>query len=238
MPRSVTRLGGMRVNGTDGHIGRTQGVFFDDLSWSLRYLVVLTDDSIDGRQILVAPPDVRVIDEERGVILVDFSRLKAARFPEISSDPPVSLQKERDLERSMVFLPSWGTGGLWGHGVLPLYAAGGPRTESSPGRRDDPHLRSSSEVLRYRVRARDGRVGRLRDLIFDDVDWLIRHVEIGVRRGFSENRILIPPLAVVGISWRRRLVLVPVPRRMVLDAPPDTAEPAPLGRWEPDLRAP
>lgn len=82
--------------------------------------------------------------------------------------------------------------------------------EAAEGRRADPHLRSFVEVRGYRVRAGDGTLGRVHDLLFDD-EWHIHGVEVQTRAWAAKHRVMVPTDVVARISWRTRaFVLLPV----------------------------
>ena len=55
MERTINSLIGCRMEARDGDVGRVHDVYFDDESWTLRYLVLKTDDWLSGRKVLIAP---------------------------------------------------------------------------------------------------------------------------------------------------------------------------------------
>jgi sporulation protein YlmC with PRC-barrel domain len=61
-------------------------------------------------------------------------------------------------------------------------------------------LRAFSELQHYTVQATDGPVGRLEDIQFDDVRWVVRHLVVGVPGWLSERRFLMPPAAVQSVD--------------------------------------
>ena len=48
-------LKGYRLHGLDGEIGRVKEFYFDDLHWTVRYLVAETGNWLTGRQVLISP---------------------------------------------------------------------------------------------------------------------------------------------------------------------------------------
>ncbi|MEE4144883.1 MAG: PRC-barrel domain-containing protein [Halieaceae bacterium] len=55
-----------------------------------------------------------------------------------------------------------------------------------------------SELKNLTISALDGDIGRCRDLLFDDVHWTVRYLEVNTSRWLLGRRVLISP-AVVGI---------------------------------------
>ena len=48
-------LKGTTIAAKDGEIGSVQDLYFDDLTWTVRYLVVDTGTWLPGRQVLISP---------------------------------------------------------------------------------------------------------------------------------------------------------------------------------------
>jgi hypothetical protein len=55
MEHTINGLVGRRVEASDGDVGRVDDVYFDDESWTLRYLVLKTGGWLSGRKVLIAP---------------------------------------------------------------------------------------------------------------------------------------------------------------------------------------
>ena len=59
MLRAASHLKGTNIAATDGDIGSVDDLYFDDLTWTIRYLVVDTGTWLPGRQVLISPRSVR-----------------------------------------------------------------------------------------------------------------------------------------------------------------------------------
>jgi sporulation protein YlmC with PRC-barrel domain len=62
MLRGISDLRRFTIAATDGNLGRVGDVYFDDRSWSVRYLVVDADNWLPGRRVLVSPIAVQSFD--------------------------------------------------------------------------------------------------------------------------------------------------------------------------------
>lgn len=71
--RKVTDLRNIPVVGTQRRIGFPSDVYFDHLTWSIRYLVVHASEDFGCAPILVRPDDVAAFDERRAVIRSSLS---------------------------------------------------------------------------------------------------------------------------------------------------------------------
>jgi hypothetical protein len=55
MLRSLKELQGYTVRATDGDVGSLGDFYFDDQSWTIRYLVIDTGNWLKGRRVLIPP---------------------------------------------------------------------------------------------------------------------------------------------------------------------------------------
>ena len=55
MLRSIKQLYGDKLGASDGEIGQVKDFYFDDQSWTVRYLVADTGSWLPGRQVLISP---------------------------------------------------------------------------------------------------------------------------------------------------------------------------------------
>ncbi len=62
MKRSVKGLVGYTMGATDGEIGKVKDFYFDDKTWTIRYLIVETGDWLYGRKVLISPQALLVAD--------------------------------------------------------------------------------------------------------------------------------------------------------------------------------
>jgi uncharacterized protein YrrD len=221
MIRSVRELRHVSVNATDGRIGFVEQVFFDDEQWTIRYLVVDTDREFNDRRVLVSPMAVTAQDvEAKGAISVSLTRRQAAESPDIDTEKPVSRQKELEYNNYFIFPVYWEGGGLWGAQSLPAELLRAPPVHPAAGGESaDVHLRSSREVIGYRVKAVDGRIGHVEDFLYDDESWRVRYVEVDTRNWIGGLRVLVPPLTVQSVSWAARTITIVLPVETVRTAP-------------------
>jgi hypothetical protein len=80
-------------------------------------------------------------------------------------------------------------------------------------------LRSTSEIIGYRIQATDGELGPVDDLYFDDQEWTIRYMVVDTGKWLPGRRVLISPLAAATPDWEKRVVPVSFTREWVKDSP-------------------
>jgi hypothetical protein len=134
--------------------------------------------------------------------------------PTTAADEPVSRQMESELHAYYGWRPYWGVAAT----VMATQALEEARKETEqiwP----DPHLRSSREVIGYHIRARDGEIGHVEDLIASDVGWGIRYLVVDTHNWLPGRKVLVDPFWAEQVSWAERRVHVDMTREMVKSSP-------------------
>ena len=229
MLNSLSHLTHSTVTATDGSIGKTKAAFFDDLSWTIRYLVVDTGPWLAGREVLISPYSVEQPLEGGENIHVSLTRQQVQGSPDIDAHQPVSRQHERDYLSYYALPEYWGGDGMWGMGAYPLLppalsTAAEVESESTLHERDvrasDVHLRSSAAVTGYDIHATDESIGHVKDFVFDDESWAIRYLVVDTRNWWPGGRkVLVATRWIDSIDWATKAVHVTLTREQVKNSP-------------------
>ena len=81
-------LNGFHLLATDGEIGRVRDFYFDDQTWTIRYMVADTGTWLTGRQVLISPFALRRVDYENKRVEVNLTRRQVEDSPPIEADMP------------------------------------------------------------------------------------------------------------------------------------------------------
>ena len=193
MLRSLKELKGYRLHATDGELGDVRDFYFDDVHWTIRYLVADTARWLPGRRVLLSTASLGEPSWEERSIPVALTKERIKRAPDVESDRPLSRQREIELARHYAWPEYWGVGGP----VVPP----APSELRTPARKADPHLRSLSEVVGYDVVARTDRIGRVDDLIADTASWVVRYFVVDAKKWRPGGEVLLAPSWVERIDW-------------------------------------
>ncbi|HEY5892055.1 MAG TPA: PRC-barrel domain-containing protein [Chthoniobacterales bacterium] len=205
----------------DGEIGKVKELYFDDQSWTVRYVVVDTGGWLTGSKVLLAPRSFGTISEESKLIAVHLTKEQIENSPSIDSDKPVSRQFEEKWCRYYGFPAYW---------LAPeaIAFASGPaavetlaqetRSAERVEERGDPHLRSTRELIGYSIHATDGNIGHVDDFVVDDDAWSIRYIVIS-RSWWPEKKVILSTEWIERVSWEAMQVFVPLSRETIKDAP-------------------
>src|SRR5687768_3585048 len=111
--RPASSFKGLTIAAADGDIGSVKDLYFDDGSWTVRYLVVDTGAWLPGRQVLISPMSVnQPVTLDR--VFVDLTREQVKDSPPVESDLPVNRQNELELSRHYRYPYYWEGPLRWG----------------------------------------------------------------------------------------------------------------------------
>lgn len=236
MLRSLKNLNEYTILAQDEPVGQVEGFYFDDQAWSIRYLVINLGVWLPGRKVLIAPIALGQPDWGGGVSFpVHLRKEQIENSPQIDMDKPISRQHETELHNHYGWSPYW-------LNVSPIEAAEAGmkpadyleamRTNAKQSAADavmkktiaaeqagDPHLRSTNEVISYKIRAVDGEIGHVEDFVIDDEKWVIRYLVVDTRNWLSGKEVLVIPQQVEEINWAESQVRLNLTRDAVKDSP-------------------
>lgn len=215
MKRSVKSLIGFTMGATDGEIGKVKEFYFDDESWTIRYLIVETGSWLFGRKVLISPQALLSPDWEGKVFPVNLTKEQIKNSPDIDTEKPVSRQHEMELYSYYPWDNYWG-GGLWagGLGVTGMMMpATGPLEQAiqkadEQNENDNPHLRSTDDVTGYNIHATDDKIGDVEDFMIDDSNWKIDFLVVDTGHWFPGKKVIISPNWIKEIKWETSEVLI------------------------------
>ena len=225
MLRRAGRFATLTVTAWDGPIGQIDDFYFDDLEWTVRYLVVRTGEWLDGRRVLLVPDAVKTVRWEEQELRLDLNREQVASSPPMASEEPISRQYEELLHQHYGW-PFYWTNinplGLSGPGTVPpVPPAPLPETAASEVEEENnPHLRSLAEVTDYEVRASDGSAGTIDDFIVNTESWTIFYMLIDTSNWLQpEKKVLLAPTWVEEIDWTTNRLTVDLPQDLIENSP-------------------
>jgi uncharacterized protein YrrD len=203
MQHSISSMIGYAIRATDGDLGKVDEFYFDDETWTIRYVVVETGNWLSGRKVLISPVAFGKTELESRTISVNLTCSKVWNSPNIDTERPINRQHEAELNEYYQWPWRGGYGGSFGTTPLPLSddEVLAEQEASVSGHRDDPHLRSTREVTGYHLHATDGEIGHVEDFIVDDEDWTIRFLVVDTRNWLPGKKVLLSPQWINRVEW-------------------------------------
>ncbi len=226
MKRSLKNFEGYSLKETDGEIGKVDEFYFDDISWTIRYLVIKTGNWFSGKKVLISPEALLTPDWENEEFPVNLTKSQIEKSPDIDTAKPVSRQHEEELSSYYTWDSYWGAdahgAGIFGAMPSDLYTSEIIPPENIPVEDQadfDPHLRSTSEVKGYTIHATDGEIGKVKDFIINNADWKINYLVVDTGDWLSSKKILLPVGWIKEVKWDNKIVIVNVTTDQVENCP-------------------
>lgn len=219
MLKSIKSLYGYRIRAEDGIIGKVDGFYFEDVAWTIRYLVVDTSDWFTpGRKVLISPASFGEPDWESETFFVLLTKEKIENSPRVDVEKSISHQYQTGLDSYYGWQVQWPAGDYF-ESPLPPAEENEQKDEIETEGIEDPHLRSTKEVIGYHVGASDNGIGHLDDFIVDDDNWTIRYLVVDTGVELIGKMVLVHPSWVREINWSAERVLVNLSRDLIKNSP-------------------
>jgi len=227
MLRSIKDMHGFKIQAKDGEIGKVDEFFFDDHTWTIRYLIADTGTWLVDNRVLISPVSIGKPDWNNKTFPVNQTKEQVEKSPKIENDKPVSRQNEIDLAAYYSW-PSYWTGIMQPTvGVMNPFPVLTPKktekeiTEMEKKKEHaDPNLRSTNEVINYNINATDGNIGHVEDFLVDDESWVIRYLVVDTNNWLPGGRKVILALNwVKDILWPDSSVNVNLTKDEIKNSP-------------------
>ena len=238
MLRTAGDLKGVTIEAMDGDIGSVQDLYFDDRTWTVRYLVVDTGTWLPGRQVLISPFAFQPVPGASR-LRTSLTKEQIQKSPSIETDRPVDRQREVEFSKYYGYPCYWVGPYRWGDVAYPAL----PIIPPSPDAIDrevqemiarehesaNPNLRRARDVMGYYLQATDGDLGHVEDFLIDDKTWAIRDCIVDTRNWLPGRKVLVSPEWIQRVSWEESKVYVDLSKRHI-EAAPEFDPSIPLAR--------
>jgi hypothetical protein len=223
MLRSLKEVKGYSIEATDGRIGSVADMYFDDEHWTIRYIVVDTGRWLPGRRVLLSPHSCLSPDWDHKILPVSLTKEQVKNSPDSDTELPVSRKYEIALSKYYRWPVYWGAAPEVAGWMPPPEPAGAAAAATERiatlESEAESNLRSADELNGYSIRAVDGDIGHVEDLIADDAAWVVRYCVVDTRNWLPGRKVLVSPGWIRRISWANRDVVVDLTQQQVQDSP-------------------
>ncbi|MFT4534526.1 MAG: hypothetical protein ACJA1A_001665 [Saprospiraceae bacterium] len=227
MKRSLNELRGYDIQSTDDTKGKVKDFLFDEDSWVIRYLEV--DLGIrSGRKLLIPKIFFKEPDWSNQRFPVELKNIE--KGPGLEGNLSVSRKYEQELNKYFKISDYWPY--IYSS---PIGAPGityPPRPVRVPSKvidekKLDTSLRSFLEIKGYHIKAIDGKIGHIEDIIIDDMDWQIVYAVIDTGNWLPwSKKVLIATHAMDVISYVDQEITINLHIETIRSAPAfDPSEP-------------
>ena len=220
MLRQAKDLDGYKLGARDGEIGKVKEFYFDDQTWTVRYLVADTGNWLIDRQVLISPYALKPAIQTTQIIPVDLT------MKQIEDSPPLEAHKPVSRRYELQYYPYYGWPAYWdgADSSYPADAQGGLSGAVIHSETNDPHLRSTKDVTGNTIEAKDGEIGHVEDFVVDDETWTIRYLIVGTRNWWPGKKVLISTRWIDRFGWAESKVFVDLNRETIKLGPEFTEQ--------------
>ena len=195
MLHNLKELMGSSVIAADGEMGRVRNFQFDDILWTIRYLVVDVGTWLQRRNVVLPITTIEQPDWAKRIFHVSLTKEQMRDSPDVDTEKPVSRQQEIAMEEYWGKMAYWVSTHMEGGALIPTGRKYPVRTK------EDPDLRSAWDLLDYEIWATDGEIGYLEGLIMDETSWHLGYLDVKAGDWLQSRSLLIPTRWVKSISW-------------------------------------
>jgi hypothetical protein len=204
--QSVHQLEHCTLHAVDGAIGTVEALYFDEVKWAVRYLLVDTKDWLMGRRVLISPVAVGEVRAEEQTIFIELTRAQIESSPALDTDQPVSRRYEEAYYRHYDWPAYWEEDRQSG-------------VATAQSGLQEKRLQRTIRVEGCVIVAADGAIGTVRDIFVDIRYWVIRYLEIETRDGRPDRHVLVSTGWIEQVNWRDRILGINVGGAAIHSAP-------------------
>lgn len=200
-------------------IGTAHDFLFSDRDWNIRWVVVDTGGWLTGKQVLVPPRVLNIVDEPHKSISISLTKDQLENSPDRDEHMPVSRQHEAELFAHYRMDPYWAMPVAAGAVIPPPINLQVEEGTGEALEQGDPSLRSCQEVIGYYVHARDGEIGHVEDLLISSSAWAIHYLVVDTVNWWPGKKVVVSPRSFTQVDWEDKSVTTSLTREKVKGAP-------------------
>jgi hypothetical protein len=202
MLRSLEDVIDAPVMAADGDIGKVCSFLFDDQSWMIRYLVVDVKTWLTRRDVVISVSAINKPVWKTKTFRAHLTKKQVRHSPNVDSKKPVSRQQEIAM-REHYGWPAWWEDAGYSESTGVSLPAG---RKFPVHTKEDPHMRSTQDLIGYEVRAKGDEIGLLESFIMDETSWHIGYLDVKTGDWLHGRSMLVPTRWVVSVSWANHRV--------------------------------
>lgn len=217
MLRNIGDVRGRPVEAADGDIGEIRGFFFDDRSWVVRYIIIEAGSWLNRREVVISPTAFKNPLWHAKTFPVALRKHQIESSPEIDPAKPITRPEELQIVQHYGWPAYWESDSLYKRLVTVAGAALGTAVAE---KHSAVHaLRSTEQLFGTLLKATDGDVGKIADLVIDDVSWEIHYIVVDTGTWLAGKKVLIAPEWIEHADWEPPRLSVGMSQKVIRESP-------------------
>jgi len=221
MKWSLKSLRGYSIEAMDGPKGKVRDFLFDEDRWVIRYLEADYGRLFGKNKVLIPKTFMQMPDGHNEKFPVNLKGKDIEACPGLDEKAPVSRAYETELNKHYGMENYW----IYDVSVIDSTMLYPPRPLKIPQKvlsekRLDTSLRSFDEVKGYRIKAIDGIMGHIDDIIAEDKDWQLIYIIADTSNWLPwSKKVMLPLDFLEDISYVKQQVSIELSKESIKNAP-------------------
>jgi len=198
------------MGATDGAIGKVKGFYFDDETWTIRYLVVETGNWLFSHKVIIPTEVLSTNYQEHEVFAVNLTKEQIKSSMDIGTAKHL-LHPKKIILHDHYSLKFDGNSRNYGFDKQEsTYKLLSFEEDNEASEKPDPnaHLRSTDKVIGYNIMAVDGKIGDVEDFIIDDCNWNLDFMVVDAGDLCPGKKVIISQKWIKETNWNSSSVIV------------------------------
>ncbi|PYZ98764.1 hypothetical protein CR205_09385 [Alteribacter lacisalsi] len=207
------------VFGEEGEIGSVSDLFFDEHTWTVRYIVMNAGNWLKGEQRFLSPASIQSysVEEERLHANITKEQAKESPSPE---DEPMTRKFERQFSKFYGLNPYWMGAGLWGSGAVPRDLTREDPDSLDDLREEETSILSVKDLIGYELSTGDESFGKVKDVLIEEDSFKIRYFVVDTNRWLPGGKeVVVSTEWILDVNWSQSLVSVELSKDKIKSAP-------------------
>jgi hypothetical protein len=220
MLRGIEELIGYKLSAKDGEIGKVYDFFFDDYTWTVRYMVADTGNWLPGRRVLISTYSLEKPNLHAGLFPVNLTKKQIENAPDVDTHQPLERQREVELTQYYGWPDYWTGLGAPVIGGVPPLSGQIPVPVTGKEDRRDTHLHSARAIIDLSIEGTDDNIGHVEDFIVDDSAWSIRYLVVDTRNWLpGGKKVILSPHWIKRMDWMDAKVYIDLTKDQIKNSP-------------------
>jgi uncharacterized protein YrrD len=186
-------------------VGHIKSLYFDELTWTVRYILIETILFVDKKTAIIAPVAIDKIKPDERMVVLSLKKEHIEKSPDVDGVMPLSREKELELAERYEWPAYWEDLSASMPEVVEELAISKESPTADRTEMENNPIRDMAAILSYQVVAQDDSAGSAKDFIFDTDTWHVAFLIVNVS-GLHGHDVMLPPTAIAKVDWQEKTV--------------------------------
>jgi len=201
MYKLTSQLKDFNIHATDGEMGKIKDLYFSNQDWIIKYAIVDTRKWLPGRKVLLAPSSFTTFNENEKNVYVEYDKETIRNSPSVPEEEDLTVTQENNLidyfgwnrytDNALIHAERGPIGIFPDNQYVREKVPEEPQVQTDVSNSEGNNLHSEDETIDFKVHAKDGKIGKVVDMIFDTENWNIHYIVVQSNERIVEDEFYI-----------------------------------------------